>query len=226
MTDIINVAIVDDDPIYRAILKAQFKRHSKIQIIFEASNGKELISLLRKHKIDIVLLDLNMPVMDGTETLKYLTKFYRGLKTIILTVHTNKLQSYDLIINKAWGFLHKNKEIDKIADSIYTVYNGVYYIGGSWDLPQILIEEKQSAEPKKIKVKSIIKATAIFSPREMQILKLIYNQYTTKEISEKLYISMKTVDWHRDSMLQKTGSKNIVGLIRYVIFTDIFRKVK
>jgi DNA-binding NarL/FixJ family response regulator len=225
MSDIINVAIVDDDPFYRELLKAQLAPYKNIRIVIEVSNGKELIVYLRKHKIHIVLLDLYMPVMDGTATIKYLTKYYRDIKTIILTLHTDKLKSYDLIINKAWGLLHKNKEIDKVADAIYTVHKGVYYIEGSWDLSKIL-KEKKIETNKKVKEKSILLNGIKFSKREEEVLKLICKQYTAKEISDKLCISTKTVDGHRDSMLQKTNSKNIIGLIFYLIDTGLIKRFR
>ncbi len=223
MTDIINVAIVDDDPFYRELLKAQLVRHENIRIIIEASHGKELIVLLRKHKIDVALLDLDMPIMDGITTIKYLTKHYRDIKTVILTLHTDTLKSYDLIINKAKGFLHKNREIDKVSDAIYTVHKGSYYIEGSWDLSKILVEKKKE-EAKKTKEKSTLLTKIKFSAREIDVLKLMLKDYTPKEISGTLFISTKTVYAHKQSMLQKADCKSLVSLASYVYENGIIKR--
>ncbi len=229
MTDIIYVAIVDDDPFYREILKAQLVQYKNIRIVIEASDGNELIVLLRKHKIDIVLLDLDMPVMDGIETIKYLTKHYRDIKSIILTLHSDTLKSYDLIINKARGFLHKNREIDKVSDAIYAVHKGIYYIEGSWDLSKILEgkkknERKNNEAIKKTKDKFEQPTAVKFSTREIDVLKLILKDYTPKEISNTLFISTKTVYTHQKSMLQKADCKSLVSLVSYVYENEIIKR--
>ncbi len=211
MDKVIKLAIVDDDDISKRIIGIHLKNAKNIKIILEASNGKELQDALalKKQKPDVILMDLEMPVMDGIETTEYLDKQYPDIKILILTVHDDEKISNHLIEKGANGFLTKHADMNILVKAITTVYESGYYFEG-WDLKKIV-------NLKKIRNKVNSKSKVIFSKRELEIIKLLLQGYTNKEISTKLNISTRTVEVHRDNVLKKTNSRNIAHFAVYAV---------
>ena len=206
MNESIKLAIVDDSPFFRTGLIHLIQAHGNLKIIMECSNGKELITVLKEAKQmpDIILLDLEMPVMDGIKTAKYLSKHYPKIKILILTIH----QDYRIIrhlLDKVNGFLKKEKNIDKVLDAIHTIYQHDFYFAGL-DFKKIITDNKPVSASK-----------VNFTKRELEVLRLICQQYTNKKISAKLFISIRTVHGHRENILKKTNTKNATGLVIYAV---------
>jgi two-component system response regulator DegU len=209
MKRLIKLAIVDDNVFFRKSLANLIGSCKDFEIIIEASDGKELIHALEKQKPDVVLLDLEMPGMNGIKTTHYLSKHHPDIKNLILTMHNDEKLSHHLIEKGANGFLLKDADLNKLIDAIYTVSKHEYYFAG-WDLQRIIAA-------KKIKKKRMLVKGTQFTGRELEVIDLICQQYTNKEISDRLFISMRTVDGHRDSILQKAQARNAVGLVMYAI---------
>jgi len=216
MNELIKLAIVDDDVVFRSVFSIFLRKIENVEVVLNFSNGKELITALasEKRKPDVILLDLQMPVMDGIETTEYLDKHYPDIKILILTVHNDEKISNYLIEKGANGFLKKDGDMNKIMKAINSVYECKYYFE-DWDLKKIVNLNKIK---NKVKSKSKIK----FSKRELEIIKLLFQGYTNKEISTKLHISTRTVEVHRDKVLKKTNSRNIAHFATFAIQNELF----
>jgi DNA-binding NarL/FixJ family response regulator len=216
MNELIKLAIVDDDAVFREILSVVFKRIENIEVVLALSNGKELADALasEKQKPDVVLLDLEMPVMDGIETTEYLAVHYPDIKILILTVHNNDKKISNYLIRKgANGFLMKNGSVDSIVKAINIVHEYEYYFVG--------IDLKKVVDLKKIKNKVNSIPPVKFSKRELEVIKLLFQGYTNKEISTKLHISTRTVEVHRVKVLKKTNSRNIAHFATYAMQNEV-----
>jgi two-component system response regulator DegU len=148
MNKIIKLALVDDDAFFVEVLRGYIQPYKDVKIAIEASNGRQLINILekKKQKLDVILLDLDMPDMDGMETIQYLTVNYPHIKILILTVHDDDAIFNYLIKNGANGFLSKESDMNKVIDAIRIVYKYKYFT--DWDL-------KKTVAPKKSKYKKI-----------------------------------------------------------------------
>jgi len=205
----IKIAIAEDDLVYRSLASSYIDSQSDMQVIIETSNGKKLIKEIQNEKPDVVLLDLIMPVMDGITTTKYLHQHHSDIKILILTAHSDEKTSADLLLYGAHGFSKKNKDLSHIIKDIHMIRDG-HYVLKDWSLQQILI----SHQPKR---ESVAKDDIYFSEKELKILELVCKQYASKEISEALHMSKRTVEWYKTNLLQKTNLKNSVGLALYAV---------
>jgi len=217
MNKSIKLAIVDDSDFFRTGLVNLLQANSKFQIVIECSNGQELIDVLKleKHKPDIILLDLEMPVMDGIKTTEHLSKHYPAIKILILTVHDEARTLLHLVERGVNGFLMK-EDINKLLNAIDTICKQEYYFKG-WDMKKI------AAAYKKDKNKPVAKNQVSFTERELEVLALICKGLTNKEISTKLYIGIRTVDRHKDNILQKANVRNTVELVIYAFQNDLIK---
>ena len=215
MKNPIKLAIADDDAIYRAILLAYIKPFKDIEVILQAGNGRELIDLLQQNQEpDIVLLDLEMPIMDGRETLDYLSKEYPNLKVLILTVHNDDEMFCYLIEKGANSFIPKEIGLALIIEAVYAVKAIGYYFANV-DLKKIMAAKKP-AKPDSGSIDMIP-----FTKRETEIIRLICQGYSNKDISEKLFISQRTVDAHKNNMVQKANVGNMTGLMAFIIKNNL-----
>ncbi len=208
------IAVVDDQCLFRQGLISLLKEYDKLDVIIEASNGKELLEKMKVKQPDVVLLDLEMPLMDGIETTVSIKSRYPKVKVIILTMHTDDEFIIHLLEKGASGFLPKDKDIEIVVDAIYSVLEKGYYF-----------DERIS----KAMVKGLVKTkktnpsfTAHYlSEKEIVIINLICKEYTNKEIADKLFISPRTVDTHRENILLKTGAKNTAGIVMYAVKNNL-----
>ncbi len=207
--------LVDDEVLFREGLLRILGEFGNFEIVAQASNGQELLDLLGADvNFDLILLDLSMPIMDGIETLKRLIEGNSEVKVAILSSHYDPAIIVKLIELGAASFFAKNEKPQELFKGITSIIdNGFHYS------PYIikLLREKmlngaQQALP-----------GDILSDREKEILRKICEQKTAKEIGNELHISSRTVEGHRNRLLEKTRSKNIVGLIIYAIEYGIFR---
>lgn len=210
----VNVIIVDDHTIFRTGMKNIVRKLPVIDHIYEASNGNEAIAIAETQDVDLLLLDIEMPYMNGIETARYMKKNHPGKRIIMISFHNDKelfLQLYKIGVE---GYLVKNTSLDDLKRGIQHVIEGNQFFSPELGAMVIhgLINEKLQA-PKD--------PQDLISEREVEILLLICQQLTTEEIAEKLFISPLTVKRHRQNLLEKTGSKNIVGLILYAIRNEL-----
>ncbi len=208
MKNQIAVIIVDDHTLFRNGLKILLDNFENIKIVGEASDGKEYLDKIHTIKADIVLMDINMPVMDGIEaTKKSLVKF-PDLKIIALSMYGDAEYYYKMIDAGVKGFLLKNSDIKEVVDAIEKVNIGENYF--SQELLYNVVKNINPIEKtKKQKVK--------LSKREIEVLKQICKGLSNQEIADVLSISKRTVDKHRANLLSKTLSKNTASLVMYSI---------
>ena len=213
-TPIIKIAIADDEALFRAGMSFILTRVKNFEIVFEAENGSDLIEKLKAspETPDVVLMDLKMPLLNGVESTKILQKEYPNIKVIAVTSYDGKSFITNMIDVGASSYLLKNTSPKVVVHTINEVYEkGFYY---DERVLQIIHENLLSAKSKRIKSDL---DNNLLTKREKEILELICNQYTTNEIAEKLFISPRTVEGHRNNLLLKTESKNVAGLVIYGI---------
>ncbi|GAA0180628.1 response regulator transcription factor [Clostridium sediminicola] len=197
MSEKIRIIIADDDPLIRDSLKIILGMDEKIDVIKTVENGAEAVESCRRNSIDIALLDVRMPVMNGVDAVKEITKFTKT-RTIILTTFDEDEYIRLAILNGAKGYLLKNNSPDKIINAIKTVY------GGNTVMQDLVIDKlKNGINDNYGKFDK-----SNFTQRELEIIKAVSEGYSNKEISEKLYISEGTVKNYISNILSKTGLKH------------------
>ncbi|MFD2603438.1 response regulator transcription factor [Flavobacterium suzhouense] len=212
----IKIALADDEVLFRKGISFLLQRKKNIDIIFEASNGEELVSFLRENagngtNPDIIIIDLKMPVLNGVEATRIIHDEFPDIKIIALTSYNTRSFVANMIEVGAASYLVKNTTPQELMTTITEVYdNGFYY---NDDVLQVIHEYLIS--PKK-KTKSRYLDEQLTN-REIEVLKLICKQHSGAEIAEKLFLSVRTVEGHRNNLLRKTECKNMIGLIIYAI---------
>jgi DNA-binding NarL/FixJ family response regulator len=203
----IRIIIADDHQLFRNGLKMLLEASPEFEITGEASNGEEFLKILRNCTADIVLMDINMPEMDGVEATRKGLKLCPSLAVIALSMYGEEEYYYKMVDAGAKGFLLKDSDISEVKDAILTVKKG-----GSYFSQELLYHVIQ-----KIKHRENESKTANLSKREKEILYKICEGNSNQEIAESLFISKRTVDKHRANLLGKTNSKNTASLILFAI---------
>jgi two-component system, NarL family, nitrate/nitrite response regulator NarL len=206
----IKILIVDDHGIMLDGIESLLKQHSHLRVIAKAVDANYGLAYLRREKVDILLTDYNMPEMNGLELLKQAKKIQPELKVIFLSMHEDANIVQEVIIAGADGFILKKYASLEIIRAIDFVTNGGQYY--SPEIHKVLISALKD-EDKEIEL----------TEREVEILKLLAQEMTSKEIADKLFISERTIETHRKNMLRKTDSKNTIGLIKFAYMHGIFR---
>ncbi len=202
------VIIVDDHTLFRNGLRILLNNIENYRVIGEAANGKQFLDMLEKEVPDLVLLDINMPVMDGIEAATIAHEKYPDLRIITLSMYGEEDYYYKMVNAGVKGFVLKNSDIKEVKNALDVVFEGGSFF--SSELLQNLINSLKSA-PKSKEVHTEL------SEREMEILILICQGLSNQEIGDKLFISKRTVDKHRANILEKSESKNTAQLVVYAI---------
>ncbi len=205
----IKVAIVDDHQLFRNGLKFIIENEDDLEVMLEASNGMQFLDYLENLKPDVVLMDINMPELDGVETTRRALEKYNDLNVLVLSMYSD-VEYYNTMIDLGVkGFILKDIDNDELADAIRKVYNGGNYF--SQELLLRLIKHKPGD------------AGIDLTKREMEVLELICKGHSNQQISEELFISQRTVERHRSSLLFKTDSKNSISLVVFAIKNGIVK---
>ena len=208
--DKIRVLLADDHKIFREGVRSLLEKEKDMEVVDEASNGAEVLEKVRNQKIDVVVLDIDIGKPSGIEIAEAISMNHPQVKILILSM----IGLHDFVIQAlekgAIGFLLKNTGKDEVLTAIRSVAKGDSYF--SKEVSSILIE--QLHKPGLSKKKNV---DIPISPREIEVLKLISQEYSNPEIAEKLFISIRTVDTHRRNLLEKLGAKNTAGLVRYAL---------
>ncbi len=207
----INVAIADDQKLFRKGMAALINSFEQMSLVFEAENGKELLQLCEnaEEKPDIILLDLSMPELNGLDALKILKEQYATIKVIILTIHEVENFILATIQAGANGYLAKNAEPEEVELAIREVFKNDFY----FTVPMLEIMRKGLVK----KAPHTLDQENKLTGREKEVLTLICKQFNSHEIAEKLFLSNRTVEGHRNNLLLKTGSRNTAGLVLYAL---------
>jgi DNA-binding NarL/FixJ family response regulator len=205
----ITVAIVDDHQLFRSGLQFILESEPDIEVIIEASNGKQFLSYLENFKPDVVLMDINMPEMDGMEASRRALEKYPDLHILVLSMYSD-IDYYNTMIEiGVKGFILKDIENKELGNAIRKIHNGGNYF--SQELLLRLIKNKPDGTQIEL------------TKREKEVLELICQGFSNQEISDKLYISQRTVERHRSSLLFKTNSKNSISLVIYSIKNNLIK---
>ncbi len=208
------IIITDDHKIFRQGLKSLIVREGIADVIAEASNGNELLELLNRHQPDLILMDIEMPEMNGVEATRRALEINPDLKILVLSTFGDEVHYFNIIQAGAKGFILKTSGIQELQTAIAEVISGESYFSNEL-LRKIIANINTTANPSK--EKSGDKLTK----REMEVMQLVANGLSNEEIAEKMHISITTVKGHRSNLLMKSGSKNTAGLIMYAIKNKI-----
>ncbi|GAB5522464.1 MAG: response regulator transcription factor [Roseivirga sp.] len=203
----IKTAIVDDHKLFREGVHFLIEKMDDVELVFEAGNGNELLTRLQEFDTDVLLLDLDMPNMDGIDALKILRPQYPDLGVIILTTYSDTKMIAYLMELGANGYLLKDTDPETLQKAIESVYREGYFFTRS--VSQAMLTGLKGQARKKPTLKNNVSLTA----REVEVLELICQEYTAKEIADKLFISPRTAEGHRRKLIEKLGVKNTAGLI-------------
>ncbi|PWL33049.1 MAG: DNA-binding response regulator [Fluviicola sp. XM-24bin1] len=209
----IQVAIAEDHTVFRELLSDSLQKKKDMEVIIGASNGSDLIAQMRTNLPDIVLLDLHMPIMDGTAALEIIRSEFPKVHVIILSLQYSDIHVRKYMKLGARGYLCKDVEFEKVVNAIRDVDSMGYYFYDkvSPDLIAELVEDKTIAPESKGRPPEEL------TTRKIEIIQQLFEQLTNQEIAENLNISVRTVHNHRINITRKTGSKNVVGVMLYAI---------
>ena len=217
----IKVILTDDHKIVRDGIKALLHNDAAITVVGEASNGDELIKLLEEITPDVVLLDINMPGLDGFETTKYLKQHFPDVKVLVLSMLDHESYVNRIIELGASGYILKSSGKEELSAAIRLVASGNSYICSyvAMELLKKVGQHNSYSPPASIVNKD--KKLKDISKRELEVLSLIGEGYTNAEIAEKLFTSKRTIETHRQNLLEKTQTKNTATLIKYALQNNI-----
>ena len=210
----IKVAITDDQVLFRRGIASIINTFEGISIVLEADNGRMLLDSLQTLESlpDVVLLDLSMPELNGIETTKILHVSYPSIKIIILSVYGEDRFVTHLMELGVNAYLFKNVEPEEVERAIRTVMDKDFYFNEAF-----LNAMKNRLTNKRQKILLTDNIPSTLTAREIEVLKRICKQNTAQEIAEQLFISVRTVDGHRNNLLEKTGVRNSAGLVLFAI---------
>jgi len=193
------------------------KKQPSVQLIAEAANGEELITLTRELKPDVVVTDIKMPRMDGIEATKRLAQDYPHIGIIALSMFDEENLIVDMLEAGAKGYLLKNAHKDEIIEAINTVNMGhTYYCDDtSSKLAQMIARSNFKPTVKTVKPE--------FSEKEFAVIRFICQEMSNKEIAYNLNLSIRTIEGYRDRILEKIGAKNAAGVVVYAIKNNIYK---
>jgi DNA-binding NarL/FixJ family response regulator len=209
----ISVMIADDHQMFIDGVKALLSSEDEIRVIGEALSGIELMALLESKTPDVVLMDVNMPQMDGLEATSRIHLKYPDVKILMLTMYNNEDFIFGLMNAGASGYILKNTGRTELTEAIRAVHSGKTFY--SKEVSETILQNitKKPAQQKM--------EAAQLTEREKDVLRLIAQELTTLEIAERLFISPNTVETHRKNLMSKLHAKNIAGLVRFALQTGL-----
>lgn len=214
----LSVLVVDDHPLYRNGIRRILNNIEFIKKCDEAENGFECIDKLKESHYDIILLDLQMPEMDGVETAGIIKKDFPKCKIIILTMSDSKRQMIELLDMGVLGYVLKSTDELELTDAILRVSEGVQYLSKEVDdVWTRFLGNKSKFERNYHKTEKVD-----LSEREKEIIRMICKQMSTQEIADKLSLSNNTVKTHRNHIMKKLETDNVVGIAIYAVRAGIF----
>lgn len=214
----IKVAIADDHVLFRTGVKTALSMKKDIKMVAEADNGMQLLNLLKHIQPDVILLDIQMPIMDGITTLPEIKKLYPNIKVIMLTMHNDHSMISKLMELGANAYLTKNSDSEVIYEAVKTTFQQEYYFNALTNKALIDgLRMKRQAE-------SGLPLDTKLTDKEVTILKLMCEEKSTKEIADMVDLSPRTVEAIRDKLKTKTGAKSMAGLVMFAVKSGIIEK--
>jgi len=201
--NMIKVLLVDDHPLFREGLKYRLSLDEEIEVVGEAENGKQALELIKNNEFDIILMDINMPEMDGMYVLELIKEQGINCKVLMLSMHDNKEYILGAMRHGADGYVLKDVPGNELIEAIKKVISGKHYF--SSEVTEILSKELAGEQ------------RGIVTRREQLVLRLISQGLNNKRIAQELNVSVRTVETHKRNIKQKLGIESTVALMRYAI---------
>jgi two-component system response regulator DegU len=205
----LKVYMADDHTLFRKAMVNLIRGFENIADVKDAENGKELLTLMKYQVPDVAIVDLQMPVMDGTETCENILQKYPDVKIIILTMHDSEKYILHMMEMGVHAFLLKNTEPEELEEAIHSVMEKDFYHN---DLVATVL--RKNVREKRAGLRPVFSPNEL-SDREKEIVVLVCQELTIKEIGQKLSLSENTVRNHRVNIMEKVGVNNMVGLVKY-----------
>jgi DNA-binding NarL/FixJ family response regulator len=210
VTKQIRVLLVDDHPIVRAGVRAELDKISTVEVVGEASDGREGLEMVQQHQPDVVIMDISMAGLNGLEATERVTKEVSGVRVIILSRHENEEYYWHALKVGASGYLLKKAAIAELRDAIERVAAGEIYLSKEISLR---LRQKLPFQQLSIARNPLEQLTA----RQREILQLIAEGQTTKAIADILKVSPKTIEYHRAKLMERLSIFDIPGLVRFAL---------
>jgi len=209
-TQTIKILVADDHTLFRQGIIKLLEEHKEYEVIAEAENGKDLIEKYFNHCPDIILTDIAMPELTGIQAVEEILKRDRNSKALFLSMYDTEEYVYQVLKSGGMGLVNKNILDEELIYAISKVCNGEKYFGKNWTDANLSLlfqnfEEKFSEETKH---------SIDLNFREEQILQMIIDGYTSKEIADKMFLSKKTIDYYRSNLLRKFDIKTQIELVK------------
>jgi DNA-binding NarL/FixJ family response regulator len=213
----IKIILVDDHQLVRDGIKALLSGVSDLEIISEASDSKELFQQLTTLKPDILIMDISLPEISGIEITKTISKDYPDIKVLILSMYNSEDFIFNSIKAGAKGYLPKNTSRNELLEAIYAIQSGEDFYSESVSKTMLRSYIRRATDDEKPTEKS----NEILTTREIEVLKLYVEGLINKEISDKLDISIRTVETHKNHIMRKLGLKSTVEMVKFAIRNKI-----
>ena len=205
------VLIVDDHPLFREGLKSLLARHSGFEVIGEAGNGSKGLKKAKKLRPDLVIMDISLPDQSGIEVTSKIRSLLPETRVIVLSMHTKIDYITEAFRKGATGYVVKESATEKLMECLELVSKGEYFVDSS--LSHRVVKSLLESDEKERKITDDGYNT--LTPREQQVMRLLAEGHSTKQIAEKLFISPKTVENHRSNIMSKLEVHTIMELVRY-----------
>lgn len=212
---VIKVAIADDHKIFRKGVILSLRPYNNIKFVQEADNGQQLIDGIEESKPDVILMDLRMPLKDGIETTKYVTKAYPNIYVLALTMFEDERFVSHMMEIGANGYLLKSAEPQEIKRAIVEVSSKGYYLNNF--VNRILLKTSHA----KHKVIPNLNNETTLTQRERDVIRYICMEFTAQEIAQKIDVSPRTVEAIKDRLMERFGAKNTAGLVFYAVKNNL-----
>lgn len=211
----IKILIADDHNMLINGLKLILAVRKDFKVVASANNGIEVIELVKKEKPDLILLDINMPMLNGYQTILLLKSDFPGINVIVLSMLNDKRSVWNMLEAGAKGYLFKNTDDKNLFKAIDEVSNGRFYVTEDLEsiLEEFLLNNKNPDKGNK---------PQLLSSRELEIVRLIIDGHTNAQIADMLYLSIRTVDTHRKNIFHKLTLNNTASLVKYALENKIF----
>jgi DNA-binding NarL/FixJ family response regulator len=208
MCEPVNILLVDDHQMFIDGIKALLRNEKHFKIIDEALSGKTALEKIKSNEVDILITDISMPEMNGIELTKIVKKDYPQIKILVLSMYNDTNVANEIMMSEAEGFILKNTGKQELVSALESIAND-----GTFYSREVLLSMMAHLKKEKISEEE----TAPLTDRELEILQLICEELSSEQIAEKLFISKRTVDTHRQHIYEKTRCKTIISLIKFAL---------
>lgn len=213
-----DILLVDDHKIFRDGIKSILERREEFRVVGEADSGSEAVQFCKKNRPDLVLMDIGLPGLNGIEATVEIMRHCPDSKIVILSMYDDESSVVGAIRSGARAFVLKNASSDDLLDALRTVGKGGFYL-----CAQVADRVQSRIQKGDLEAKSLPPVLETLSPRELQVLRLVAEGKTSKEIAVMLDLGLQTVRSYRKTMMKKIGVNNIAGLTQLALSAGLTR---